>query len=127
MKTLIAPAACLLVLAFAGEASAQWGTGNSSSWSNSSSSQWSASEGFGPNGYFNNRQSSQSNQSSFTQNRQVRTRFGVRNVGRTQTQGSRSNFFSNQGFGPGGFHHSAGGGRQNFNNGSSWNNFRSPW
>ena len=127
MKTPIAPAACLLVLGFAGEAAAQWGGGTSNSYSTSSSSQWSSEQGLGPGGYFNNRRSSRSNQSSFTQNRQVRTPFGVRNVGRTQSRGSRSNSFSNSGFGPGGFFNNAGGGQQNFNNGSTWNNFRSPW
>ena len=102
---------------------AQFGWSNSSSWSNNYSSSWGSSQGFGPNGYFDNQFSNRRSEGTFTQGNGYTTPWGGGSRGTTQSWGAQESRVNNSGWNPAsGFYNNQGGNFDAYNRGGTYNN-----
>ena len=111
------------LLAMGSEAQAQISSSSSSSWSQSYSSSWSSSQGFGPGGYYNNRNFKEESHGTSSNSSTINTPFGGRTTGSTRQWGSRRTGHSSSGWTPyGGSYNNQGGSFDSYNRGRNFNN-----
>ncbi len=97
--------------------------GSSYAWSNSYSYNWNSSWGNGPGGYYNNFNSNQSQQSTWSQNNYGYNPYsgGYYNNGLSRTTGYNSNYGYTNGYNAQGPYRGSYGGYSPYRSGTSWN------